>query len=602
MAETNKKIEVAKPYHDINTPFSIDEHGALAEYIVNDPEKMPSLALGATILIRDTRKRNNLNEGLDFWYSGRIIGLKAVSPFNPERTSMLYQQDEQMDPSQPLESIHGPHTHQPMVIKVALSQEWNFNGKKHNSSAIQKPPSGYSRLFFPKLSSNSDDNSPSLQTILGVKEHGLELGMIGFGNKPYGWNQQSFIPYKWDIDHLDNKHMFIVGESGSGKTVLLKNLAYQIRKNSSKNKVILTDVQGDISQLLFWDFVKHVKADGWRPKISKEQYKNAKKEFGKFRLIIPMTKDEYAESEVSEIEELALNRDVDVRRISLRFQDLDSPKEAEYLFRTSSDQVSSLLEELVEGLKGNINEFASISRLQSALSRLLNKSSSNQIVVPTSGVSFYRSTFQAAQRVLRDMENYFDMDPMAIDQSSNPLDSFNHNGTTILYLDHLNQDERFMWEMQLVNWLYRNKKDMQDTYVFFDEAHQIIPRDKNTASGISKEVLSRLRSNFEKLAREGRKFRLNLILSTQSPQDLHPIVQDQCPTRIVMKMNAKNATYAGLDSGLAYIANSFNQGQFWIQSPFNGTPDWVRVHSVAPPVPHDSMENFRDSMRNQSLF
>ncbi|KFF74610.1 hypothetical protein HX13_11025 [Chryseobacterium sp. P1-3] len=148
-------IEVAKPYHDINTPFSIDENGALAEYIINDPEKMPQLALGASILIRD-RKTDGISTNVyrDFWYAGRIIGLKAVSPFNPERTSMLYQEDSLMDPTLPLDSINGPHTHQPMVIQVALTRELSSienNSGDFIDSAIQRPPSGHSRLFFPKL-------------------------------------------------------------------------------------------------------------------------------------------------------------------------------------------------------------------------------------------------------------------------------------------------------------------------------------------------------------------------------------------------------------------------------------------------------------------
>ena len=143
---------------------------------------------------------------------------------------------------------------------------------------------------------------------------------------------------------------------------------------------------------------------------------------------------------------------------------------------------------------------------------------------------------------------------------------------------------------------------MQNTYVFFDEAHQIIPATKSSGSVGSLEVFTRLRSNFEKLAREGRKFRLNLVLSTQNPQDLHPIVPEQCSTRVVMKINPKNAQYAFLDKELAYVANSFSQGQFWIQSPFNGTPDWVRVHSIAPPVPHSSMEVFREKMMEEALI
>lgn len=589
------KLEVAKPYHDINTPFSIDENGTLAEYVVNDPERMPRLALGSSILIRDKRKEDNIsNDYKDFWYAGRIIGLKSVSPFNPERTSMLYQDDEDMDPTRPLEGINGPHTHQPMVIQVALSREISLAGGEYIDSAIQRPPSGHSRLFFPNLDQISGDPSPSLKVILQVKEHGLVLGMIGFGNKPYGWGDGKFIEYKWDIDKLDNKHVFIVGESGSGKTVLLKNFAFELKKKNPENKIILTDVQGDISQLLFWDFVNKIPSKSWQPIISEEEYRNAKEIFGTFRLIVPMTKDDSPDSDVSALCKLALNRGVDVRRISLRFQDLESPKDAEYLFRTTSDQAALLLEDLAEGLKANV-EPASLSRLQTAIARLLTRNPGNQITVPTNGISYYRSTFEAARRALRSLEEYFDMDPIGLQEEKNPLNDFEYPGTVILYLDHLNQDERFMWEMQLVSWLYKNKKKMRDTYVFFDEAHQIIPAN-STSTGASAEVFARLRSNFEKLAREGRKFRLNLILSTQNPQDLHPIVPEQCPTRIVMKINPKNAQYAFLDKELAYVANSFGQGQFWIQSPFNGTPDWVRVHSIAPPVPHDSMETFRDEM------
>lgn len=593
----------AKPYHDINTPFSIDENGALAEYVINDPEKMPRLALGATIVISDKRKEElNSTDYSDFWYSGRIIGLKAVSPFNPERTSMLYQDDEEKDPSKPFDVINGPHTHQPMVIQVALTQEWILNeNSEHVSSAIQRPPSGHSRLFFPNLKNISGDDSPTLKTILGVKENGLSLGMIGFGNKPYGWkNKETLIPYKWDIDHLDNKHMFVVGESGSGKTVLLKNLAYEIKNHSPKNRILLTDVQGDISQLLFWDFNNIIQRKGWQNNVDRPDIDNVRKVFGDFRLIVPMTKDRYAETDVSVLCTLAARKGVDVRRMSLRFQDLDSPRDVEYLFRTSSEQAALLFDDLVEGLRNN-NEAASLSRLQTAIARLLARNTNNQITIPTSGVSYYRSTFEACRRALRSLEDYFDMDPHSLQQDVNPLDDFDFPGTTILYLDHLNQEERFMWEMQLVSWLYRNKKKIENSYVFFDEAHQIIPKSTSGGSSISSEVFARLRSNFEKLSREGRKFRLNLILSTQSPQDLHPIVQEQCPTRIVMKINPKNAAYAGLESGLAHIANSFSQGQFWIQSPFNGTPDWVRVHSIAPPLPHDSMENFRSAMRKKSL-
>lgn len=596
---TNLQKSYARPYHDVNSPFGVDERGAFAEYIIHDPSKMPELALGATALIRDRR------ENLDMWIACRVAGLKIISPFNPEKQSMLYLQDEKYDANEvlkPLDDLNGPHTHQPMIIRVEMLREMLSDDSSSNgfiSSAIQRPPSAVSKLIFPNVARVEGDPSPSLEQILNIREQGLELGMIGFGNAPYETDNK-FLTYRWDIENLDNKHVFIVGESGSGKTVLLKNLAYQIRKRNKKDRVILTDVQGDISQLLFWDFADaYGKANileprlAWQRKVERETKEQAKKHLEPFQLVIPKIKNDEKDEDLVRLKRLANNRGVIVKEISLRLQDLSNPSDVEYLFRITSEQAPGLLDDVAESLKSR-NEKPTIERLDAALNRLLGNNTGSTIVLPTSGVSYYRSTYEAARRALQNLKRYFDIDSDAIKSEQNPLNVFEFNGTTILYLDHLNQDERLMWEMQLVKWLYENKKEMSNTYVFFDEAHQIIPAKPNSFG--SPGVFERLRSNFEKLAREGRKFRINLILSTQNPKDLHEIVPEQCPTRIVMKINPKNAKYAFLDDGLEYIANSFGQGQFWIQSPFNGTPDWIRVHSIAPPLPHEPMESFRKNL------
>ena len=51
----------------------------------------------------------------------------------------------------------------------------------------------------------------------------------------------------------------------------------------------------------------------------------------------------------------------------------------------------------------------------------------------------------------------------------------NFEGTSIFYLEHLDPEERIMWGMQLVKYLYENKREMGDSYIFIDEAHQLIP-------------------------------------------------------------------------------------------------------------------------------
>lgn len=589
----------ARPYHDLNSPFSVDERGAFAEYIIHDPNKMPSLALGATIVIRDKR------ENSDVWIAGKIVGLKSISPFNPQRQSLLYHSDETYNPNLPIDQLNGPHTHQPMIIRVELTREMinkDDNSNDFISSAIQRPPSGASRLIFPNVTAVKGDASPSLEQILDIKQNGLELGMVGFGNTPYESNN-SFLTYRWDIDNLDNKHIFIVGESGSGKTVLLKNLAFQIRKHNKNNRVILTDVQGDISQLLLWNMDNILTPRlTWQKKV-KTMLENsqsgsfAKEYLAPFQLVIPKIRIEDQDTDIVALKKLANMQGVVVKEISLRLHDLNAPSDVEYLYRISSPQVAGLLDDIAEDIR-NRGEKITIERLDLALNRLLSRNTGATITLTTNGLAYYRSTFEAARRALFNLKYYFDKDQDSLKTEQNPFDVFKAEGTTILYLDHLNLDERLMWEMQLVKWLYEQKKEMSNTYVFFDEAHQIIPSTEKNSFG-SPGVFERLRSNFEKLAREGRKFRINLILSTQNPKDLHEIVPEQCPTRIVMKINPKNAKYAYLDDGLEYIANSFGQGQFWIQSPFNGTPDWVRVHSIAPPLPHEPMESFRKNLNNK---
>ena len=91
-----------------------------------------------------------------------------------------------------------------------------------------------------------------------------------------------------------------------------------------------------------------------------------------------------------------------------------------------------------------------------------------------------------------------------------------------------------------------------------------------------------------------------MILGTQSPKDLHDIVPQQCPTKIVMKINKGNAKAAEIDEGEARIASRFGQGQMYLKSPFNGTPDWIRLHSPAPPLPHQSMTNFWSELRKEA--
>ena len=87
--------------------------------------------------------------------------------------------------------------------------------------------------------------------------------------------------------------MFIVGESGSGKTVLLKKLAYEIRKLKSEKsdpRVIMTDVQGDLLHLMMPNITKSIRRQGWQEDREAEDTLQSIEKMGPFQLIYPVSK------------------------------------------------------------------------------------------------------------------------------------------------------------------------------------------------------------------------------------------------------------------------------------------------------------------------
>lgn len=581
---------LAFPYTDIKNPFSVDEGGAYAEYMLSDPESSYDIVLGSSILIKD--KRDNK----DIWFVAEVVSLSTLLPFEINRENQLYVEDENTDPNKILAKTTGPHSIQRMIIKVRLLHEMlksDKGGEKFVHGPIQRPPSFASYLFFPEVLQEENEEDPSLQDMLNIKDNGLEFGAVGFGNTPYE-NNNKFLIYKWDLKELDNKHIFIVGESGSGKTAFLKNLAAQIRLNNKDTKIIMTDLQGDISQLLLSDIIASQKPSGWQERIKQPKINEALDALKPFQLVIPYSTR--VQENVKALRDLAKKRGVTIKEIGLRLQDLSEPSDVEYLFRVASEQVATLLDEEAETLKINKKK-VTLAALREIINKRLGSENKDQIA-SSGGTPYYKSTYYAALRALKTLGEHFDNHQDSMSLTENPLDCFNFEGTTILFLEHLDSDQRLMWEMQLVKWLYNKKREMGNTFVFFDEAHQIVPAHPSEGSGSG--TFYRLRRSFEDLAREGRKFGINLILSTQSPKDLHEIVPEQCSTRIVMKIDPKNGGAAFLTKEDAYMVNKFSKGQFLLYSPFNGSADWIKIHAWMPALPHESMNRFWDKLREQA--
>ena len=583
----------ANNYSDLHNPSVVSGSGAYSEYILPADNSMISTSIGTTVLIMDNR------DGELIWMSGTVTEMKSVSPFVADRDIMLYNRAGSDEASKILAGLNGPHNEHRLIARVRLQSELVKDRQGNYFQApVQQPATNRSKMMLPKMEGD-DPDMPTLKDILGLKENGIRLGYIGAGNFPQEENGQ-LLPYFLDIEDLDNKHMFIVGESGSGKTVLLKKLAYEIRKiksDKSDPRVIMTDVQGDLLHLMMPNIVSPIARQGWQEKVVDESLEESLSKMGPFQLIYPVSK--YSDPKVmSQIKTVIESNGHKFVEIGLRMQDVENVGEIEYLLRLASEQAITVIEDEMDAMRQQ-EKTIKLDALENQIKRILNNAGDEKQIPTSSGVKYYKTTFQAVLRGLKELRKYFDHHEDSLLTHENPLNCLmDFNGTSVFYLEHLDPEERIMWGMQLVKYLYENKRQMGNSFIFIDEAHQLVPAKPPTAGKGG--TFPRLRDNFEKLAREGRKYGINLILGTQSPRDLHEIVPQQWPTRIVMKIDKGNARSAHIEESEARIATRFGQGQMFLRSPFNGTSEWIRLHSESPPIPHESMTRFWEKLGDEA--
>jgi len=583
--------EWALNYSDMSNPSIVSGNGAFAEFILPN-EEATAYAQGGPVIIKDLRDGNTV------WLSGSITEIRSLSPFRVDREIMLYNRMGSDDAQNLLSQINGPHCEQRLIAKVKTEIELEKDpAGNFISSPTQRPASNLSKMKTPSINP-TDPDMPSIADLLGLKSKGVPIGYIGSGNSPL-IEEGEFLPYYLDIDGLDNRHMFIVGESGSGKTVLLKKLALGLRETKIDNefpRVIMTDVQGDLLQLMMPDIIEPITRTGWQEKLPVDDVHESLESMGPFQLVLPHSK--YGDKkQLAAIKKVVKNNGHKVTEVGLRMQDVDNIAEVEYLLRLSSEQAVTVLEDEIEAMKAE-KKTITLSNLEGKLRTVMSNNDGEKEVTTSGGTKYYKSTFWAALRGLRHLRDIFDLHEESLRSHLNPLDCLKFNGTTVFYLEHLDREERIMWGMQLVKWLYENKREDGQFFVFIDEAHTLVPAKPPSAG--KNGTFPRLRDNFEKLAREGRKFGINLILGTQSPKDLHAIVPEQCPTKVVMKINKGNGKAAELEDADARIASRFSQGQMYLKSPFNGTGEHVRIHSPCPALPHESMTKFWTKVTNRA--
>lgn len=124
--------------------------------------------------------------------------------------------------------------------------------------------------------------------------------------------------------------------------------------------------------------------------------------------------------------------------------------------------------------------------------------------------------------------------------------------------------------------LWRRREQRKPVLIVIDEAHNVCPNEPdNPVTALATEHAVRI-------AAEGRKFGLYLLISTQRPQKIHENVLTQCDNLLLMRMNSQadlgymSDIFSFVPRSLLARATTFRQGEALMAGKIASHPGFVR--------------------------
>lgn len=363
---------------------------------------------------------------------------------------------------------------------------------------------------------NNEDLS-NFMSVLSVNSEGKD-NSLKIGNYTLNKDATAYL----DGNRLFQKHAVIVGSTGSGKSCTVATLIEEIAKLQSSNAVVF-DIHGEYEPII-GENIKHFKIAGPSDGV------------GDGFIYLPywlLTYEEMISMMIDRSDNNAPNQAMIFSRtvykckkdylISVGKSDIvdditiDSP--TPYDIKTLLDELNAINSEVVPGAKAGSTKKGDFNgTLSRFIQRLENKVSDKRL----------NFLFSSDESLL----NY---DYMVKLCSKLMLPASSNGGVKIIDFSEVPSDvlplvvslvARLIFSVQ--QWTDREK--INPIAIFCDEAHLYIPQ--NTKQGIEAQSLN----SFERIAKEGRKYGIGLVVITQRPSEVDRTVLSQSSNFIAMRL------------------------------------------------------------------
>jgi len=588
--EERLREEIGQPYTDIKHGFKAGESFDL--WFIVPPKYADRIELNQIVLIYDLIRK--------VWFGGRIRAIETRKTMETDREKEMY--NVEFTPMIELVKELKQEFLEPVLVQVEPICMFKDGVKKPVSTC----PTNASILLIPTLSPRVE-GEPTLLQILGLPESGIPLGIYSQAQRPYIIDNNILI-YKLNLNNIENKHTLILGSTGQGKTVFIKHLIRHLNKEGFG--IVAYDIQGDIVQLPFGQFEEfnelfreqHERIQ----EVEQKFYEETKEERigeeikNNIRIIFPIIRnmDQASEQKRALLEEICKHLNIEFEELGLRFTNIRSYEQVAPYMPNLTDLALEALARIIREYGGvkledfirNIEQDARFNGNNVSLRRL-------------PGYPIHRNTFHNLIRNLRGLEELGVFDVERGDLDINKL--MEGEKISIIYMEHLNEYQRSIFEHYIMYEIYKNKTRVEEPglFIVIDEAHEVIPR--KAPPGGYKEYVNEVARVFSKIAREGRKYGINLIISTHKPRDIHQVVYDLCGNIICFRLSIDDAREVGIPSELIHQLAQFNPGFALVNSPENtdisGVLPWIEVKTIIPNALHTKPKRFFDYIEKKAL-
>lgn len=201
------------------------------------------------------------------------------------------------------------------------------------------------------------------------------------------------------------------------------------------------------------------------------------------------------------------------------------PTDLTYLIPELPTKTVEVIEAIIRNATSSLIEMLTISKLKESVIREVTRS---QLIHPAQKTAIIRAFYSGNLRLLDQ--------PMLPHLRAESL--LAPGKITVIDVFDLDDDEKRAVTLYLLLMFDRIKMNSPSNIgllLLLDEAHRLFPK---TAALLKREYIERVVAKVENIVHRGRKRLYGVVLATQSPVDVNPVIAALCNTRITFRLSS----------------------------------------------------------------